>query len=95
MWDAYRPDYGPVWTMSSILNIAATGSSVTKSPDKAAYALGEKVILKAAADDGYEFAGWSDGLSGTGNPVTIIMHANRTVTANFATGNNTPTHNSK
>ncbi|MCH7557203.1 MAG: hypothetical protein IIB56_07070 [Planctomycetes bacterium] len=95
MWDAYRPDYGPVWTMSPILNIAATGGSVTKSPDKAAYTLGEKVILKAAADDGYEFAGWSGGLSGTENPVTIIMHANRTVTANFATRNNTPTHNSK
>ncbi len=95
MWDAYRPDYGPVWTMSPILNIAATSGSVTKTPYKTAYALGEKVILKADADDGYEFTGWSGGLSGTGNPVTIIMHANRTVTANFATRNNTPTDNSK
>ncbi len=95
MWDAYRPEYGPVWTMSPILNIAATGGSVTKIPDKAAYDLGEKVILRAVADDGYEFAGWSGGLSGTGNPVTIIMHANRTVTANFATRKNTPTHNSE
>jgi len=95
MWDAYRTDYGPVWTISPILNIFATGGSVTKTPDKVAYALGEKVILRAVADEGYEFAGWSGGFSGTGNPVTIIMHANRTVTANFATRNNTPTHNSK
>jgi len=95
MWDAYRPDYGPVWTMSPILNIAATGGSVTKTSDKVAYDLCEKVILRAVADDGYEFAGWSGDFSGTGNPVTIIMHANRTVTANFATRNNTPTHNSK
>jgi len=85
MWDAYRPDYGPVWTMSPILNIVATGGSVTKIPDKTAYILGEKVILKAVADDGYEFAGWSGGLSGSGNPVTIIMHANRSITANFVT----------
>ena len=95
MWDAYRTDYGPVWTISPILNIFATGGSVTKTPDKVAYALGEKVILRAVADEGYEFAGWSGGFSGTGNPVTIIMHANRTVTANFATRNNTPKRNSK
>jgi len=85
MWDAYRPDYGPVWTMSPILNIVATGGSVTKTPDKVAYTLGEKVILRAVADDGYQFAGWSGGLSETGNPVTIIMHANRSITANFVT----------
>jgi endoglucanase len=34
-----------------------------------------------AAD--YEFAGWSGGLSGTSNPVSILMCANKTVTANF------------
>ena len=85
MWDAYRPDYGPVWTMSPILNIVATGGSVTKIPDKTAYTLGEKVILRAVADDGYQFAGWSGGLSGTGNPVTIIMHANQSITAHFVT----------
>jgi uncharacterized repeat protein (TIGR02543 family) len=95
MWDAYRPDYGPVWTMFPILNIAATGGSVTKTPDKTAYALGEKVILRAVADDGYQFTGWSGGFSGNGNPVTIIMYANRTVTANFAIRNNTQTNNSK
>jgi len=85
MWDAYRSDYGSVWTMFPILNIVATGGSVTKNPDKTAYDLGEKVILKAVADAGYKFAGWSGGLSKTGNPVTIIMHANRSITANFVT----------
>ena len=95
MWDAYRADYGTVWTMFPTLNIAVTDGSVTKTPDKTAYTLGEKVILRAVADDGYQFTGWSGGFSGTGNPVTIIMYANRTVTANFAIRNNTQTHNSK
>jgi hypothetical protein len=83
MWDAYRADYGPIWTMSPALNITATGGSVTKTPDKRIYNLGEKVILRAIADNGYEFAGWSGALSGTDNSVTIIMYANRTVVANF------------
>jgi len=95
MWDAYRADYSPVWTMSPALNITATGGSVTKNPDKTVYNLGQKVILRAFADDGYEFAGWSGALSGTDNPVTIIMHANRTVIANFTIRNNTSTHNAK
>jgi uncharacterized repeat protein (TIGR02543 family) len=95
MWDAYRADYGPVWTMSPMLKIVAVGGSVIKIPDKAVYDLGQKVILKAVADNGYQFTGWSGGFSGTGNPVTIIMHANRTVTANFEICNNTKKHNSK
>ncbi len=95
MWDAYRSDYVPVWTMSPVLNIIATGGSVTKSPHKTVYALGRKVILSAVADDGYEFAGWSGGLSGMENPATIIMHVNRTIVANFAVRNNTSADSSK
>jgi uncharacterized repeat protein (TIGR02543 family) len=70
--------------MSPALNITATGGSVTKTPDKRVYNLGEKVILRAVADNGYEFAGWSGALSGTDNSVTIIMYANRTVIADFS-----------
>ena len=95
MWDAYRADYGPVWTMYPALNINATGGSVTKTPDKMVYKLGQKVTLSAFADPGYEFSGWSGCLSGMENPVTIIMHTNRTVVANFAVRNNTSPGNSK
>ena len=95
MWDAYRADFGPVWTMSPTLNIITSGGSVSKNPDKAVYQLGRKVILNAVPDDGYEFAGWSGGLSGTDNPVTVIMHANRTIVANFTVRNDTLARNSK
>ncbi len=90
MWDTYRKDYGPVWTMSPTLNFVAVGGSVAKAPDKAAYTLGERVRLRVVADPGYEFAGWSGGLSGTENPVAIIMHAKRTITANFTVASKSP-----
>ena len=95
MWDAYRADYVPVWTMSPALNIVTANGSVTKNPGKTVYKLGQKVVLNAVADDGYEFAGWSEGLSGTDNPATIIMYANHTVIANFIVRKNTPIYNSK
>jgi len=83
MWDVYRDDYPPVWTMSPRLTITASGGTVTKVPDKVVYALGDKVRLRAVADPGYEFAGWSGALSEKTNPVEIIMHSNRSITANF------------
>ena len=83
MWDTYRKDYDTVWTMSPTLRFVADGGSVIKVPDKETYALGESVRLRAVPDPGYEFTAWSGGLSGTENPVAIVMHAKRTITANF------------
>jgi uncharacterized repeat protein (TIGR02543 family) len=83
MWDVYRKDYPPVWTMSPKLTIVASGGTVARIPDKETYTLGDKVRLRAAADPGYEFAGWQGDLSGKLNPKEIIMHSNRSITANF------------
>ena len=83
MWDTYRADYGPVWTMSPTLSIVAIGGSVIRTPEKATYTLGEKARIRAVPNAGYEFTGWSEGLSGMENPVKIIMHANRSIIANF------------
>jgi uncharacterized repeat protein (TIGR02543 family) len=90
MWDYYRPHCGRLLTMSPTLDVAAIGGSVKKNSDKSAYALGEEVILRAVADEGYEFAGWSGDLAGTKNPARIVMHANRCITAHFALSNNQP-----
>jgi len=84
MWDTYRDDYGPAWTMSPTLNITAIGGSVIRIPEKATYTLAEKVRVKAVPNAGYEFTGWSGGLSGQENPTDIIMHANRSITASFS-----------
>jgi hypothetical protein len=86
MWNAYRKDYGPAWTMSPKLNITSTGGTVIKTPDKQDYALGERVSIKAVPDSGYEFFSWSGGLFEKANPATIIMNSNRSITANFIAG---------
>ena len=83
MWDAYRPHYGPVWTLLPSLNVTAIGGSVTKTPAKRAYILGEIVVLKAVADPGYTFSDWSGVPDKNRNPITVVMHANRSVTAHF------------
>jgi uncharacterized repeat protein (TIGR02543 family) len=66
------------------VNTAGSGS-VTKAPDQATYAYGAVVTLTAIANAGSTFAGWSGDLTGTTNPVTFVMNANKTVMANFTT----------
>jgi hypothetical protein len=50
------------------------------------YAAGAVVQLTAYANYGYHFVGWSGALSGTVNPTTTTMNGNKSVTANFASG---------
>ncbi len=50
------------------------------------YAADAVVQLTAYANYGYHFVGWSGALSGTVNPATITMSGNKSVTANFASG---------
>ena len=66
------------------LNVAVTGSgSVAKSPDQATYNHGTTVTLTATPATGYAFFGWTGDVTGTTNPATVSMTANRNVTAIF------------
>lgn len=60
---------------------ATTGGSV--SPGSGDYPENRIVSLKATAELGYEFSGWSGDLSGSENPVKITMAADKNITANF------------
>jgi uncharacterized repeat protein (TIGR02543 family) len=53
-------------------------------PDIIALPSGINIRLEAVPASGYQFDGWSDDLSGTTNPITIMMDCNRKVTANFS-----------
>ncbi len=66
------------------LSTTAVDGSVTKSPDKANYNHGEMVILKAVPYSGYSFKNWSGDLSGSTNPAKLVMDADKSVTASFA-----------
>jgi len=45
---------------------------------------GASVVLEAIPDVGYHFVGWSGALTGSANPATIVMSADKDVTAEFA-----------
>ncbi|MBA4365764.1 MAG: hypothetical protein C0398_07210 [Coprothermobacter sp.] len=58
--------------------------TITKTPDQTSYLAGTIVTVSATPTAGYTFTGWSGALTGTKNPTTIAMDADKTVTASFA-----------
>jgi hypothetical protein len=66
------------------LNVTVVGAgTVTRDPDKAAYLNGESVTLTAHPIGDAEFVGWSGAVSGATNPLTIVMDADKSITATF------------
>jgi uncharacterized repeat protein (TIGR02543 family) len=62
---------------------ADENGAITLSPKKDRYAENEKVRVSAAANSGYEFAGWAGDASGTDNPLMITVTADMWVSAVF------------
>lgn len=66
------------------LATGTTGSgTVTKSPDLPDYAHGTTVQLTATPGVGWLFTGWSGDAAGTANPLSVLMTADKSITANF------------
>ena len=63
------------------------GGSVSLSPSGGVYDVGTLVTLTAVPVSGGSFLGWGGALSGTSNPITLLVDGNKSVTANF-----TPVH---
>jgi uncharacterized repeat protein (TIGR02543 family) len=61
----------------------SAGGSISRSPDASSYAPGTVVTLAASPASGYDFTGWSGALTGTKNPSTVTMDADKNVTAFF------------
>ena len=69
-----------------VLNVSVSpgGSGVvSRSPEKATYVYGETVTLTAQPKEKYNFVGWSGDVSGMSNPLTVMIDANKSVSANF------------
>ena len=60
------------------------GGSVAKSPNLTAYTPGTVVSLTATPTTGYNFSAWSGDTVAAGNPISLAMTSNRSVTATFA-----------
>ncbi len=67
------------------LAVSANGNgSVDINPNQTTYTSGSNVILTATPDGGQQFTGWSGSASGTANPLTITMDADKSIIATFA-----------
>jgi uncharacterized repeat protein (TIGR02543 family) len=60
---------------------ASVGGSISTGGN---YNAGEVVTVTATANTGYTFSGWSGDVSGTTNPVTVTMSADKSIMANFS-----------
>lgn len=66
------------------LTVDTTGTgTVTINPPGGIYYQGSMVALSAIPGSGHEFGGWSGDLTGLANPDTLLMDANKSVTATF------------
>jgi len=67
------------------LTIAAgTGGTTNPSPGAYTYDSGTAVTIRAIPDTNYRFANWSGDASGIGNPITITINSDKSITANFS-----------
>jgi uncharacterized repeat protein (TIGR02543 family) len=72
---------------SYTLAVDASGNgSTSPAPGAHTYAPGAAVQVTATPTGGATFAGWSGAATGTGNPVTVTMDGDKTLTATFSGG---------
>jgi hypothetical protein len=69
--------------LNTLIVTQSRGGSVTVDPVKDKYAPTDTVTLSVKADPGFEFVGWTGGLSGNQNPAQLVMSANSTVAPQF------------
>jgi len=75
------PPPPPTYTLTTSGYPSGAGSVV---PESGAYDKGTQVTITAYPNAGYKFSHWSGNASGTSNPVTLTMNANKNIIANFA-----------
>ncbi|NJK95799.1 MAG: carbohydrate-binding protein [Bacteroidales bacterium] len=57
--------------------------TISANPSGPSYVSGTTVSLSATPEPGYQFAGWTEALTGTTNPVNLVMNGDKTVGATF------------
>ena len=67
-----------------MLTVSGSGGTVDINPTGSLYDEGTVVTLTALPSDNFTFSAWSGDLSGTDNPITVIMNANKKINALFA-----------
>ncbi len=84
-------DQGSVTSSNQLVVDVQGNGAVTANPDQSSYSCGQSVTLSAQPGSSWSFAGWSGDASGTANPLTLVMSADRNVTATFQVISTPPT----
>jgi len=72
-------------SQAATLTITASNGSVTATPQKAQYDIGETVELRPKPDTGYYFSGWAGDARGNRLVLNLTMDGDKSITANFDT----------
>jgi hypothetical protein len=72
----------PNYTLTTNV-LPVNSGTVTRNLPGPSYPSGTNVTVTANAATGYRFVNWSGDLTGTLNPIAVLMTVNRTITANF------------
>ena len=80
----------PAYNLTTSAN-PSVGGTVLSSPSQTNYISGTVVTLTAQPAAGYIFTGWTGDATGTTNPLSLSMTANKSVVANFQLNTGTTT----
>jgi uncharacterized repeat protein (TIGR02543 family) len=71
-------------SIGETLKIISAGSgTVTQTPYKSRYAVGDRVSLNAIPANGWAFKGWTGDTIATSNPLDFVIDTSKTITATF------------
>ena len=83
----YRIDCGAYEYIETETNYTLTISIIPNGAGtvtiQGSYTAGKTVTLTATPNKDYVFSGWSEDLTGSNTPATLLMNANKTITATF------------
>jgi uncharacterized repeat protein (TIGR02543 family) len=65
------------------LTVASSNGTVSKVPNQTTFNYGATATLTATPNTGYIFSSWSGDATGSANPLTVTIDANKNITANF------------
>jgi len=82
--DQQDHDYTASIVQHTLTIAAGAGGTTNPTPNTYTHDYGTQVQVTAVPDSGYQLSGWTGAATGTTNPVTITMDADKTLTAAFS-----------
>ena len=82
--DQLNQDYTASLVQCTLTIAAGAGGTTSPAPNTYTHDYGTQIQVTAIPSSGYQFSGWSGAASGTTNPITITMDADKSITASFS-----------